>query len=104
MFVVKLYGICLSIARRRHPYIDSLIYIFIYICYVRIPYMHSALFVRDAIFYTCRSELRLKARKKLYVRLTYGIPRKERKGIKGVETNATGIVALLKVLNKGRHG
>ena len=30
------------------------IYLFIYICmyvwYVRIPYMHSALFVRDAIF------------------------------------------------------
>ena len=30
--------------------------------------------------------------------------KEERKAIKGVETNATGIVALLKVLNKGRHG
>ena len=29
---------------------------------------------------------------------------KEKKPIKGVETNATGIVVLLKVLNKGRHG
>ena len=26
------------------------IYLFIYVWYVRIPYMHSALFVRDAIF------------------------------------------------------
>ena len=26
------------------------VYIFIYIWYVRIPYIHSALFVRDAIF------------------------------------------------------
>ena len=26
------------------------LYIYIYIWYVRIPYMHSALFVRDAIF------------------------------------------------------
>ena len=35
---------------------------------------------------------------------THGIPRKkERKAIKGVETNATGIVALLGVLNKVRH-
>ena len=29
------------------------IYIYIYIWYVRIPYMHSALFVRDAIFPHC---------------------------------------------------
>ena len=35
---------------------------------------------------------------------THGIPKTERKAIKGVETNATGIVMLLKVLNKGRHG
>ena len=36
---------------------------------------------------------------------THGIPRKkERKAIKGIETNATGIVVLLKALNKGRQG
>ena len=30
------------------------IYMYIYIWYVRIPYMHSALFVRDAIFPHCK--------------------------------------------------
>ena len=34
-------------------YIYLYIYIYIYIWYVRIPYMHSALFVRDAIFPHC---------------------------------------------------
>ena len=29
------------------------LFIYIYIWYVRIPYMHSALFVRDAIFLHC---------------------------------------------------
>ena len=45
------------------------------------PYMHSALFVRYSIFprYTdIANSRRLKARKKLYVRLTYGIQRRER--------------------------
>ena len=31
-------------------YIYIYIYVYIYIWYVRIPYMHSALFVRGAIF------------------------------------------------------
>ena len=44
-------GILLAQARPTMPCI-RLVYIFIciYIWYVRIPYMHSALFVRDAIF------------------------------------------------------
>ena len=32
------------------PSIFIFLYIYMYIWYVRIPYMHSALFVRDAIF------------------------------------------------------
>ena len=33
-----------------YVYIYIYLFIYIYIWYVRIPYMHSALFVRDAIF------------------------------------------------------
>ena len=32
---------------------ENCLYIYIYIWYVRMPYMHSALFVRDAIFPHC---------------------------------------------------
>ena len=62
-----------------------------FVWYVRIPYMHSALFVRMQYFHMfihverCQDiaikQATFKSQKKLYVRLTYGIRRKkERKG------------------------
>ena len=79
--------------------------------------MHSVLFVCDAIYYTCNvlcnilymlkdlAKLATFESQKEVVCMTHSWnPKKEGEKGYGVETNATGIVTLLKVLNKGRHG
>ena len=45
--------ICLYIYIYIYIFIYLFIYIYIYIWYVRIPYIHPAPFVRDAIFLHC---------------------------------------------------
>ena len=62
-------------------------FIYIYIWYVRILYMHSALFVRDAIFphsihVASKDIAKLATFESQYVRLTYGIQRKKERKAK----------------------
>ena len=54
-------------------------FIYLYIWYMRIPYIHSALFVRDAIFSHVKDIAKLVSfESQKDVRLTYGIRRRER--------------------------
>ena len=75
------------------------IYDYIYVRYVRIPYMHSALFVSDAIFphvIHVKDIVKLatfESQKEVVCMIHLWNPKKGEKG--GVETKETGIVALL---------